>query len=70
MKTIKVRVWVEIPDNFTGIVEYLNETKYWLKDRLRHREDGPVVEISNGIKYWYLEGIYCYQINLKKTMLF
>jgi hypothetical protein len=34
--------------------EYGN--KYWYKNDLRHRIDGPAVIRSNGTKYWYFEG--------------
>jgi hypothetical protein len=28
----------------------------WYKDGLRHREDGPAVEHSNGYKSWFTNG--------------
>ncbi len=30
--------------------------KYWHKDDLYHREDGPAVEFANGNRYWYYQG--------------
>jgi len=30
--------------------------KYWYKDDLLHREDGPAIEETNGDKFWYIEG--------------
>jgi hypothetical protein len=43
MKTIKVNNCLEVPNNFTGIVEYLYGTKeWWVKGKL-HREDGPAI---------------------------
>jgi hypothetical protein len=30
--------------------------KEWSKEGKHHREDGPVVEHLNGLKYWYKEG--------------
>ena len=34
-----------------------NGTKEWyLNGELRHREDGPAVENSDGDKFWYLNG--------------
>ena len=56
MKTIKVKRWREIPENFTGIAELPSGTKEWYKDGKRHREDGPAVEWESGYKEWYLEG--------------
>ena len=31
--------------------------KHWYINNRLHREDGPAVEYSNGIKYWYLNGV-------------
>ena len=56
MKTIKVRYNSEIPEGFTGIVEYPNGTKKWYLNRKYHRVDGPAVEDADGSKYWYLNG--------------
>ncbi len=53
MKIMKVNYNLEVPDNFTGITEFLNGSKRWYKDGERHREDGPAVEFSNGTKHWY-----------------
>jgi hypothetical protein len=53
MKTIKIETASEIPENFTGIVKYLNGTKRWLKEGNPHREDGPAVEFPDESKYWY-----------------
>lgn len=36
------------------------ETKYWLLNRIFHRENGPAVEFSGGYKEWYLNGIRYY----------
>ena len=36
-----------------------NNATFYYKDKayiIRHREDGPAVEYSNGTKYWYLNG--------------
>ena len=55
MKTIKVQHWKDIPENFTGVVEYPSGNTYWLKNGEQHREDGPAVEYVDGYKEWYLE---------------
>lgn len=34
------------PDNFTGIIEYQNKSRKWLKNGLAHREDGPAREYN------------------------
>ena len=34
---------------------------YYYKDQyftIRHREDGPAIEYTDGTKYWYANGIY------------
>jgi hypothetical protein len=56
MKTIKVISWDDITDNFTGIAEYPNGTKHWLKKGNFHRKDGPAIEHTNGKKEWWNEG--------------
>jgi hypothetical protein len=36
-----------------------NGDKYYYKDRemtIRHREDGPAIEYTDGSKYWYING--------------
>lgn len=58
MKTLKINDWDQIPENFTGIAEFLNRDKFWYKDGKPHREDGPAKEYSNGTKVWYKEGLY------------
>jgi hypothetical protein len=42
--------------NYTGIVEYIDGTKYWYLNGLCHRLDGPAIEFMNGNKYWFLDG--------------
>lgn len=32
-------------------------TKYYYKDSIYHREDGPAVEYSYGAKHWYQNGL-------------
>ncbi len=32
--------------------------KYWYKDSLFHREDGPAVEWAGGEKWWCIDGGY------------
>ena len=56
MKTIKISSLIELPNNFTGIAEWPDETKNWYLDGQRHRGDGPAVEYPGGTKYWYLHG--------------
>jgi hypothetical protein len=41
---------------------YINEfgSKYYFKDKkmnIRHREDGPAIDYSDGNKVWYLNGV-------------
>ena len=52
MKLIYAVDWSDVPDNFTGIVEWDNGTKYWILDGRVHREDNPAVEGITGIKKW------------------
>ncbi len=56
MKTIKAKHEDDIPDNFTGIIEWGNGDKYWLRDRFLHRADGPAVERVNGCNEYFVDG--------------
>jgi hypothetical protein len=56
MKVIKIKDFREIPQKYTGIVEWDNGTKAWYLKGFPHREDGPAVEYPNGEKRWYLNG--------------
>jgi|JI10StandDraft_1071094.scaffolds.fasta_scaffold31956_2 hypothetical protein len=56
MKIIKVKSYKEIPDNFTGIVKYPDESKEWYEEGKIHREDGPAIEYLSGSKEWVKDG--------------
>ena len=56
VKTIKINNWSEIPESFTGVAEWPDGTKYWYKEGLWHREDGPAIAGIGGHKEWYKEG--------------
>jgi len=56
METLKLKFGENIPKNYTGIVEWENGNKYWYKDGLLHRENGPAAEFSDGTKIWYIKG--------------
>lgn len=43
----------ELP-NRTGVVVKENGDKYWYKNYMRYREDGPAIEYANGSKSWYM----------------
>jgi hypothetical protein len=53
MNVLKINNWKDIPENYTGIVEFANGDKVWYLNRLRHRLDGPAMEYPNGYKEWY-----------------
>ena len=55
-KTIKVKFKSEIPNDFTGIAEYPDGTKWWVLNGELHRETGPAIEWANGSKEWWLNG--------------
>jgi hypothetical protein len=57
MKTIRVNSVIEIPKDYTGIVEYSYGTKYWYKEGKLHREDGPAIEYTDGYKEWWIDGV-------------
>ena len=58
MKTIKVKEWKDVPQSYTGIVEFENGDKGWYKKSKRHREDGPAYITKDGTKFWHLDGYY------------
>ena len=39
-----------------GLIIGIDGTKFWYKDDLLHKEDGPAVEYTNGAYSWYKEG--------------
>ena len=43
-------------EELTGIVKFPSGNKYYYKNGLRHREDGPAFEHYCGYKEWYLNG--------------
>ncbi len=65
MNIIKATDSLDIPKNYTGIVEFPYRTKCWYKDGKIHREDGPAIEWTNGEKEWWFEGKEYFRINLK-----
>jgi hypothetical protein len=58
MKTLKIKATSDIPDYFTGTIEYPDGTKVWLKNGKRHRTNGPAIIRPNGAKYWLQNGKY------------
>jgi len=55
MNMLKITSRRQIPKNFTGIVEYEDGNKVFLKEGKYHRTDGPAIEWLNGTKLWYIE---------------
>ena len=68
MKTIKINSLKEIPENFTGIIEYPDGSKVWYKKGKLHRINGPAVESSDGENHWWIEGEYYIDIDLKNLI--
>ncbi len=58
MQVIKIEDWEEVPKDYTGIVEHLNGSKWWILNGKWHREDGPAIIKPDGTKRWYLNGKY------------
>ena len=40
-----------------GLVVDANGAKFWYKNGLYHREDGPAIEWNNGDKVWFKNGL-------------
>ncbi len=47
--------WTQIPDNFSGVINYYGDY-HWLLNGRQHRDDGPAIEWANGTKFWFLNG--------------
>ena len=45
--------YLDVPENFTGICKFYDESVRHFKERYYHREDGPAIEFKSGDKYWY-----------------
>ncbi len=58
MKTLEVEDFLDVPEDYTGIVERkLDGLKLWLKNGNPHREDGPaVVHMMNEYAEYWLNG--------------
>src|SRR6202167_3920000 len=56
MKTLKLDNWGDIPENYTGIVEYKNGIIVYYLNGKRHREDGPAFIWGDGTVFYYLNG--------------
>lgn len=39
-----------------GLSTDIEGNRYWFKNYLLHREDGPAIEFADGKKFWYQEG--------------
>jgi hypothetical protein len=57
VQVAKVEDYTEMPNAYTGMIEYENGSKQWYLNGLIHREDGPAIEFSDGTKWWKLNGI-------------
>ena len=55
-RILKILNRKEIPQNYTGIIEFANGSKEWYLNGKPHRTDGPAKEFANGSKEWYLNG--------------
>jgi hypothetical protein len=56
MNIRKINHWGDIPENYTGIVDFpLGTRQYHLNGKI-HRENGPAIELYTGDKIWYLNG--------------
>jgi hypothetical protein len=57
MQVIKIHSVVDIPFNYTGIIEFTDGSKWWILNEKCHREDGPAIIEADGSKRWYLNGM-------------
>jgi hypothetical protein len=61
---MKDKILMDIPNNFTGIVEVCDGTKFMfniqichLEHQMYHHESIPAIEYLSGAKIWYFKGI-------------
>lgn len=45
-----------------------NGVRIWSHDKKFHRKDGPALEYPNGIKVWYVDGVWCCTEDRNMTM--
>ena len=55
MNIMKIKNWDDIPEGYTGIVEFEIGSKGWFNNGNLHREDGPAKIYKNGYKSWWLD---------------
>jgi hypothetical protein len=52
----RLGIYDKVPVDFTGNVEWTNNSRAWYLNGKFHREDGPAVEWASGDKAWFLNG--------------
>jgi|ERR1700691_1529610 len=57
METIKINDCYEVPENYTGIVEYSNGAIYYYLNSKLHREDGPAKIYPSGTVFYFINGL-------------
>lgn len=50
----KIEEYSEIPENFSGLVDYYMIMEFY-KDGLLHREDGPAVIYDNNLVHYFFK---------------
>jgi hypothetical protein len=66
LKTIRIKDFKEdIPDDFTGKLEYADGSKTWLRNGKVHRTDGPAYEFADGDVEYYINGEKTTKLGLK-----
>lgn len=56
MQVLKLKNSEHIPEHYTGIIEFENGNKYWIKEGRCHRTDGPALETLGGYREWLIDG--------------
>ena len=54
MDILKLKDWEDIPENYTGIIEYKNNILEYCLNGKCHREDGPAIIINGSIQKYYI----------------
>src|ERR1700691_5718741 len=56
MNILRLDCSEDIPENYTGIVDYHDGDIHYYLNGLHHRVDGPAVIYTNGLLMYYLNG--------------
>ena len=63
MNTLKLCTFDDIPKNYTGAIEWDDDSISYRKNGKLHKEDGPAHIREDGVKFWDLDGVFIWDSN-------